>query len=363
MAVNKTSSAEVTDMTNTVTNYEVAPGTETGNITYRTDWSKWFGFYQQVPELGSIIDKLALWAVGKGYKADESTTQILKKIKGNGKDTFNTILYNAVKTYKIGGDFFAEIIKDKGKLINLKPINPGTIEVVADKKGMIKEYIQSYGPQKENQQKYKTEQIFHLAWNKTADNIHGTSVIEKITLDNEGNAGLIEMKLEAMKDLKIVFHRYVKPLIIASIDEDDPAEIKKFKAKMDKTVLLGENMVIPKDTVTMERMSIPQYSTLDPLPWIQYLEKQIIKSQGVPDVILGDGEGSTEATAKILYLAFQQLVEWDQLFLEEQIESQLGLKIELEFPASLEEDTEGPQEANKKARKMTNMEMQNGKLE
>ena len=48
--------------------------------------------------------------------------------------------------------------------------------------------------------------------------------------------------------------------------------------------------------------------------------------------------------------------------LEEQLEAQLQIKIELEFPASLEEKTETPQESNKKARKLTNMELQNGKL-
>ena len=217
MAVNKTSSASITDMTNQVENYEVAPGTETGDITYTVDWKKWYGFYEQVPDLSSIVDKKAIWTVGKGFKADKKTQNILKKIKGNGKDTFNTILYNAVKTYTIGGDFFAEIIKDKNKLINLKPINPGTIEIVGDKYGMIKEYRQS-GTESQKTKTFKPEQIFHLPWNKTADNIHGTSTFQKITIDNNGNSGVVEMHNEAMQDLKTVFHRYVKPLIIAQID-------------------------------------------------------------------------------------------------------------------------------------------------
>jgi len=170
------------------------------------------------------------------------------------------------------------------------------------------------------------------------------------------------MHEESMQDLKTVFHRYVKPLIISSIEEDDPDEIDKYKIKLDKAVSLGENMVVPKDTVEMERMSIPQFSTLDPLPWLSYLDKMLIKAEGVPSVILGDGKDSTEATAKILYLAFQQMIEWNQLFIEEQLEAQLQIKIELEFPASLEEKTETPQESNKKARKLTNMELQNGKL-
>ena len=39
---------------------------------------------------------------------------------------------------------------------------------------------------------------------------------------------------------------------------------------------------------------------------------------------------------KIAYLSFQQFIEEEQLYLEEQIGLQLGLKINLVFPASLE---------------------------
>ncbi|KKK54497.1 hypothetical protein LCGC14_3084130, partial [marine sediment metagenome] len=40
--------------------------------------------------------------VGKGYQADEETTMLLDTIKGNGKDTFNSILENNIRTYHIG---------------------------------------------------------------------------------------------------------------------------------------------------------------------------------------------------------------------------------------------------------------------
>ena len=360
MALNKTDSATVTDMTNTVANFTVTPAEETGDITYMMDWTKWLGFYMAVPDLQSSIDKKAIWTVGKGYKADKTTTNILKKIRGNGKETFNSILFNIVKTYTIGGDYFGEIVlNDSGKLINLKTMNPGSVEVRANKFGIINKYIQKVSKQKEDQVEFKPEKIFHIQWNKLGDNIHGLSTIAKLTSDNQD--GVIEMHEEAMKDLRVVFHRYVKPLIISKIDEDDPDEIEKFKKKMDNAVNLGENIVVPKETVELERMSIPQFSTLDPLPWLTYLDRLLIKAEGVPAVILGDGQEATEATAKILYLAFQQMIEWNQLFLEEQIEAQLGLKIELEFPASLEDGVETPKDANSKARKLSNMEMKNGK--
>lgn len=371
MVTNKTSSAVVTDMTNQVAGFEVENAKDTGDITYQCTWTKWLGFYKSIPDLQSSIDKKAFWTVGNGFKASEKDKKILAKIRGNGKETFNSILYNIVKTYTIGGDFYGEIVKnDRNQLINIKAMNPGAIEVVANKFGIIKKYKLHINKQKNISKDFEPEDVLHLSWNKIGDDIHGIGTIEKLT-STEGK-GIIEMQQEAMMDLKVVFHRYVKPLLISEIDEDDPDEVASFKRKLDQAVANGENMVIPKDTATVQRVSIPQYSTLDPLPWLEHLDKLMLKAEGVPAVVLGDGKDSTEATAKILYLAFEQMVKWNQLFMEEQLEAQLGIKINLEFPASLDEAQQhgsrgeiknkvsSVKENIKKERRSSNMEVRNG---
>jgi len=71
---------------------------------------------------------------------------------------------------------------------------------------------------------------------------------------------------------------------------------------------------------------------------LEYLNNQFYQSAGVPQIILGGSGEFTEASAKIAYLAFQQCVEEDQLYMEEQIGNQLGMEINLEFPASLENE-------------------------
>ena len=303
---------------------------------YDPAWLKWKGFYDIIPELQASIDKKAIWTVGKGYKTDEKTKKILKKIRGNGKDTFNSIMYNLVRTFTICGDAFAEIIRKKtflgigkGELINLKPISPGTMRIIANDKGIITGYEQrtSTGPNI----KFKPEQIFHLSWNRLADAPHGISAIEKLK-------EIMEARLEATKDLRLVFHRYVKPLIISTVDTDDETEIRNYKAKLDRAISLGENLIIPEGTVkNFERVSIPQYSTLDPLPWIKTLQEYFIISEGVPKLILGHSSDTTEASGKIVYLSFQQMVEFNQLFLEENCEAQLDIIIEYNFPADLME--------------------------
>lgn len=337
MANTKPSAIDYTDMSNTVQNFQVEHE-DTDFSDYTTDWSKWYGYYLDCVPFQAMIDKKATWTVGKGFQAKPAVKKRLDRIRGMGKDTFNTIMHNAVKTYSIGGDFIAEIVSTKrNDLVNLKPLNPGAFQIKANSKGIIKKYnqLENTGNSPDTYSKpnilqsYDPDEIFHLAWNRTADQTHGIGITQKM------EPTLKKFK-EATNDLQTVFHRYVKPLWIFAVDTDNENEIADFKAKADATVDKAENMVVPKDTVDkIERVSIPPNSTLDPLPWIRYLEQQFIMAEGVPYVIMGLDQQTPEASAKILYLGWQQVVEWNQKFLSEQIKAQLNIDLQFEFPASI----------------------------
>ena len=141
MGEGKIDEAVTTDMSNTVTDYSSPIAqTTTENEFQDTRWSEWLGIYNDIVPVKSMVDKKAMWTVGKGFKADDTTKNILDNIRGNGFDTFNLILQNAVRVYTISeAGFFAEIVRSEltGNLINLKPLNPGTIKVKANDFGMI----------------------------------------------------------------------------------------------------------------------------------------------------------------------------------------------------------------------------------
>lgn len=325
--------AAAQDLTQYPSSFSTQNASSTSETEYQnTKWNEQFGAYLEISEFAGLIDTKARYVVGKGFKADPTTTKILSSIKGNGLDSSNMIFYNAVRNYTLGGDFYAEIIKNKrGVLRNLKPLNPSTIKVIANDKGMITGYEQFAENNSKNipETKFKPEEIFHLAYNRIADQIHGQSIYDKLQ-------GIIEMRKESMQDMRVVFHRYVKPLIISSVDTDDETEIAAYKTKLDNAMAKGENMVVPKGVLdNMEKVSIPQFSTLDPLPWIKLLQREFIKAEGTPGVAMGIADEASEAESKILYLGWQQVVEFNQMFLEEQIKSQLGLTVEFEFPASI----------------------------
>ena len=331
------SSAESSNLTSAIKDFRVAsqetdaafdqPETTWDN----QKWSQYFGYYKTIPELAAAIDAKATWTVGKGFTANARTTFILEGIRGWGKDTFNTIIENMIRTYNIGGDSFCEIIKDEeGRLINLKPLDPGVIRIIVERNGIIKRYEQ-LSNRKEKPKKFQPEEIFHLARNRVADEIHGVSIIERLET-------IILMRNEAMEDWKRVMHRNVDPMIIYHLDTDDPVRIAAFKAKVDKAKGKGENMYIPKDAVVPEVLSLAPNAALSPLAWIENLNNYFFQVTGVPQIIVGGGGEFTEASAKIAYLAFQQSIEEEQLFVEEEVGMQLGLEIELKFPASLENE-------------------------
>lgn len=294
-----------------------------------TKASKYLGYYKSIPELKMAIDTKSTWTIGKGFKASPDEKLELLHIKGNGKDTFNSIIENMIKEYHIYGDAFAEIITDKDdKLINLKPLDPGSIKIIADKKGMIVRYEQFNKTDKVNK-KFNPDEMFHLSRNRIADEIHGVSIIDAVEW-------IILARNEAMSDYKKLLHRNIYPVRIWHLDTDVPAQINTFKAKVAASKGEGEDIFIPKGAVTTELASVPGNSTLSPLPWIQLLNQYFYQAVGVPQIVIGGSQELTQTAAQIAYLSFEQTVEEEQLYIEEQVLSQLNYYINLEFPASLQ---------------------------
>jgi len=339
MPFTKITSVSSTDMENNVDNYSVDTATTDGatsqkkNEWMNTNWTQDLGYYKTLPEVSVVIDAKANWTMGKGFKADEIVTMILMQIgEGTGKDTFNTILENMIRTYHIGGDAYAHIIRNKKKqIINIKPLNPETMAIKYSGGGIIEGYEQKSKFVGKKSKKYDPEDIFHLSRNRVADEIHGQSMVRKL-------AEIILMKNEAMDDWKTMLHRNVKPIRIWYVDTDDTAEISAFKTKVDAVNNDTENLIVPKGSVETEIAAVPANATLNAIPWIEMLDDKFYEAAAVPKIVVGGTGAITDAAVKIAYLAFQQTIEEEQLFVEEQVLKQLGLEIELEFPASLEND-------------------------
>ena len=298
------------------------------------EWKKWHGIYRKIPEMAAPIDTITLWTAGLGWTSKKK--ELLEKIRGNGIDIFDTIIMNMIKGYLICGDAFAEILKDtKGRIVNLKPLTPGDIQIVGTNKGMIKEYRQISnkadidGKFAVIGKPWKPDQIFHLSWNRIAMEIHGIPTIEKL----ESQIA----KINIAKDITTVIHRrHAIPVIVWEVDEDDTTKLATFKTKQDNIFKNVENMVVPMGSAKATVIQMQKGSIEEGIGWIRHLNEELIKGVGTPNVTLGSESGSSEATSKILHLNFQPRAGWHRRFVEAQMKAQLNIDIKFKEPPSID---------------------------
>lgn len=294
---------------------------------YNPQFNKWHGYYRKIPEFRAVINKLASWTFGRGIKADKGNEAKLKKIKGWGKDSSRTVLKNLWRVALICGDAFGHIVKDgQGRMTNLKPLNSQNVSIVANDKGIIIGYELSTVPNK----RYSPEEIFHLSYERLGDEIHGIPFAEALE-------SMILTRNELIADLRVLYHRNIKPIQFFEVETSDTDKLTDIATTINNAYAKTENVIIPHGVIKeIKKTNTPQYGNLDSLNFLKFVVRQFVTACGVPEVVMGWGEETTEASSKIIYLAFQQEIEDMQLYIQEMAEIQLNIKFNLEFPASLE---------------------------
>ena len=344
------------DMTNIVKDITIAArntdaaGNQDETEWINQKWSTYFGIYKTIPEVKTAIDMRAIWTLGGGFKADPEATVILDHISGWGNDTFNSILKNMIIVKRVGGDAFCEVMRadnEQKTLVNLKPLDPGSIKIIVDKKGILKRYeqINKTGNNKVFQT-FQPDEIFHLVNKRVGDEIHGVSDIEAIE-------EIVKATNESFADMKQIMHRYIKPIRHFELDTDDQTKIDQFIQKVDALHNKGEDLYTPMGVSKFNLISVPPNATLNGLPWREHLRNYFYQVVGIPQIVLGNAAEFSESSAKIAYLAFEQSVEDEQNDIEAQVWNQLGLRIELSFPASLRNELLSDESKDGQTKQMT----------
>lgn len=332
-----------TDMTNEVDDFSVSSenideaGSDKETYWTNQDFNEYLGYYDTIPELKKSIDALSYWTSGRGFETDPQKQLITERIIGWGEDSFQSIMENMLVVKKVNGDSFAEIIRDKesGDILNLKPLNPLRVRIVVNNQGIIIRYDEWDAKNKKVIRPLTTEQVFHLSNDRTANQIHGTSVIKACKW-------VIDARNEAMADWRRILHRNLAGVRIIEVDEEDDAKLAIMATRWATAINKGEVMILPKGTAGIPNIPPP----VNPENWIRYLENFFYQSVGVPKIILGGSAEFTEAGAKIGYLTFEQVYMTEQRLLESDIWNQLGIKLKFERPVSLKENMNENQEKN-----------------
>ena len=339
-----------TTSTNTiVTDYKIGAKVldeaGTGVETYweNRDWPGYLGFLKTNPQYARAVRSLGMWAFGKGWVADNHTTNILNFIPGWRNESFDEILQDMLVVKKTNGDAYAEIITDNGKtlreggiLVNLKKLNPSKVRIVLDQKGIITNYDLQQADGKWT--RVSTEKIFHITNDRIANEIHGTSVLEPCKW-------YIEWKQELVNDLRRLMHR--TSLTIIYVDMDNTTNLQTVKTQWDTAIKNGTAIIMPgKKGIDFEVEKIEVPDTSRWMELIRYLDDYVYEILGISKIITGGVSGTTEANAKMGYLSFEQPYMTEQRLMEQDLWNQLGIKVIFNRPASISSTMQSSEAAN-----------------
>ena len=301
------------------------------------NWTTYNAYYKKHLAAKATMNKLSMWTIGKGHEAEKRVKKITDKIVGWGKDTFDEVLDNQIRIKHINGDSYAEIItppreelKENGSnLLNLKPLNPGSIGHVMSPEGTLEGYKQKLVDGTEIP--LRLNQVFHLVMNRTADEIHGTGDIESLTT-------FLDKIKQIDEDMAVMFHRFVVPLVIWSLNTDNPAAMATFKTQEKAAWNTGDNLIIPDTAVKFELMEAGKGvgKIINPMEWRNKWTEEVIKGGGVPALIMAIESQTTEASSKMVFLAWQIVIDKEQKSVENQVKLQLGLEIKLPDPPKID---------------------------
>ena len=296
------------------------------------NWTKYYGYYENIPELKSALDSFATWVVGKGYEVDARTKVILEGLVGQGKESDDLILFNLFIIKKINGDAYAQIIRNKDQLINLKVLNPQRVRIVYDKAGLIKRY--DYLQNDSSWKKIDVDDMLHLINDKIGDSVHGTSVIKSCQW-------IIDARNEAMNDWRRVLHR--STIRVLYVDED--SELQVLKNQYKEAIKNGELLLLPikRGEGEFQDLSAPPIQAF--IEWIRYLEGFFYQAVRVGRII-ATSEGTTEAGGKVGYLTFEPTYTREQQIIEADFWNQLQLRIIFNRPPSLSTMLQSEQQKN-----------------
>lgn len=292
-----------------------------------------FGYYFNHPQVSSPIISLCTWGFGQGYTTPDRLMEvILKKIEGNGKETFDSIIWNHENVKLSNGDSFILIIRNKKRtLVNLINISPERVKVVYKGSRIVRYEIWNG----KEWVKKKTSEIFHSFNKKIGDQTTGTSLIQS-------NKEVIDTMLEAYRDERTIKHRD-KALGIVYYKTNNVGKIAYANTQIEKAVKNGEMVGLPEDTAKIE--PYPSKSSEDRQNWLQYNENLNYQTGGVPRSI-ATSDGTSEVGGINGHLIFEPIYSKEQVDMENELWQQVAIKIKFTRPPSLAPKTQENAEKN-----------------
>lgn len=322
------SNATTTDFTNQVSDFiveakalDVANAGNGETYVYYTDATENFGYLLNHPQVSSPIFSLCTWAYSRGWTTDnKQLEQELLHVTGNGKDTFNKVIYNHGVVKLANGDAFCEMVKEGNVLLNMIPISPERVKTVFKGTRIVRYEVWNG----DKWVKKRPDQMLHSQNKRIGDSMTGISMIQS-------GKKVIDTMLEAYADERAIKHRD-KALGVVYYKTNNTTKITTANTAIEKGVEDGEMIGLSEGTAEIK--PYPSKSSEDRQNWLQYNENLGYQTGGVPRSI-ATSDGTSEVGGKMGHVIFEPIYTKEQVDMEDDLWTQHAIKIKFSRPPSL----------------------------
>lgn len=265
----------------------------------RATLQKWASIYKQGGIPAQCVDAYAYYILSNGYRIEGEDEGMRKKIEDFCK---NANVNRALRAYITDSCIFGRPFVEKlygrgakgGELVGLKPIDPTTMKCNMDIRGNITGYTQTVEiDNKEYEVPFKKEEIWSDTLFPMSGDPYGTSLIGRAFDDIMHDAKISESAAEAI--LRHGFPKYhiqvgmegedIDPKVLQGLDK----EFAQLKGRSEIATVHDVNII------NLDKDGVPDLKDI-----ASWATSRMCVSMGIPEICLGIGEGSTEASAKII---------------------------------------------------------------
>lgn len=288
-------------------------------------WEKYRNAYLRVPLVGSAIDTITVQAVQEYHFEGPS----LNKLELFA-DKHNLLIFfqRIAKMLLIYGNAYVEVVRERGKIIELKILDPITIDVIRKNTGKVIGYIQNINDinkilwgntldKNETAKKVgKVDDIVHFKFNVIGSDKYGTSLIHRVL-------PIVNQKLNMEELMSVVIQRYVAPIIHIKVGSDETPATQTDVSNVENKI---EDIYANTEFVTSHVVDASVLSfngkSMDFDSLFKHVDEQIITGMMVPPVLLGRSDIGGQ-NAEVQLRSFTRMIKSLQRTLKVEFEDKI----------------------------------------
>lgn len=260
--------------------------------------AKWDTIYRQGGLASQCVDAYAYFILSNGWRIEGKSPELVAKVKEIcDYNRMNRIFRQYIIDSVIFGRAFIEKAHGKGAKadvpVKLIPLSPKTMRVETDLRGNIVGYTQIIKKDnKEYKVDFKPDEIISDCLFPISGDVYGSSLVGRAFDDIMHDTKISEATATAI--LRHAFPKY--HIKVGQPGEDiDPTILTRLDSEFRK--LDAKNEIATNADVEILNIDKDAFPDIEPI--VSWVQSRMSISMGIPEVCMGLGRGSTEASSNV----------------------------------------------------------------